>query len=154
MLARLTEQEAYDRELSRTGDCMDCGAHRGTPHTIMCARIGMVGDTDAWGRPIVTATDGHSAWSCNDRTCTIHPANLYGPDKDADTLFVVYKDGLPMDIRVNSIGQAIDALLDHASVRHLNVRPDRIDVTVNGGPFTSYTVDLIDEDRTIRFDVE
>lgn len=117
MLARLTEQEAYDRELSRTSACMDCGATRSTPHTIMCARTGVVGH------------------------------------EDADTLFAVYKDGLPMGIRVNTLGQAIDALLDHASVRHLNVRPDRIDVTVHGGPFTSYTVDLIDEDRAIRFDV-
>ena len=31
---------------------------------------------DEWGRPTITGP--HSAWSCNDRACPIHPASLYG----------------------------------------------------------------------------
>ena len=41
---------------------------------------------DAWGRPVKTATDGHSAWDCNDRACTIHPASLYGADDEIPAL--------------------------------------------------------------------
>jgi hypothetical protein len=33
---------------------------------------------DVWGHTIVTASDGHSAYACNDQDCTRHPASLYG----------------------------------------------------------------------------
>jgi len=35
--------------------------------------------TDAWGRALVAGP--HSAWSCNDRTCPVHPASLYGVEE-------------------------------------------------------------------------
>lgn len=34
-------------------------------------------DVDVWGKHIVSQFDGHSAWSCNDRECEIHPVSLY-----------------------------------------------------------------------------
>jgi hypothetical protein len=37
-------------------------------------RIGV----DMWGRPLVTSSDGHTAWTCNDFTCRRHPESLYG----------------------------------------------------------------------------
>lgn len=36
---------------------------------------------DEWGRPLMQPGDGHSAWSCNNRTCSDHPQDLYGPSK-------------------------------------------------------------------------
>lgn len=48
---------------------------------------------DAWGRPVVTATDGHSAWACNDRHCQIHLPSLYGyPSAQAENTPADYSD--------------------------------------------------------------
>jgi hypothetical protein len=55
-------------------------------------------ETDAWGRRVMQAYDGHSAWGCNNLECAEHPANLYGAGKgnaihNHDNLPI--RDGLP-----------------------------------------------------------
>lgn len=56
-----------------------CNAMRNQEHEMGsagCAYAEPV--TDVFGRPLVTADDGHSAWSCNDWLCQIHPDSIYG----------------------------------------------------------------------------
>lgn len=50
---------------------------------------------DAWGRKLMQAGDGHSAWSCNNYDCTDHPQSLYGSAVDdglTEDRVVLYED--------------------------------------------------------------
>lgn len=90
--------------------------------------------TDAWGRPMVTPDDGHSAYACNDRACQRHPASLYGQLVES-----VQADSPSL------MGDDLDAVV-RAREAILQPEPGPAVVDANGDP-TLYSLQMLNRSR-------